>query len=85
MLNVILKSGKEENGVLLPLLASPGAMFVCHDVEDLVAEFAGDDVVASPGRRDQVITQLLLLLTIDHRLRAKRLKWTIGISGLCMK
>ncbi len=53
---------------------APGSVSVGEDVDDLVAQFGRDHVVAAPRGCDEVVTELLLVASLHHRLRRQRLK-----------
>lgn len=56
--------------------ASPGAMFVCQDVDDLLDELHGRHMVAVLGCPDQVVTHPLLFPLVRR---------VLGTRGLASK
>lgn len=55
--------------------ASPGAMFVRQDVDDLLDELHGRHMVAVLGCPDQVVAHSLLVPFVRRILRTGRLAW----------
>lgn len=54
--------------------ATPGAMLVCQDVDDLLDELGGRDVISVLGGPDEVIAHLLLVAFFSGILSAMRLQ-----------
>lgn len=72
-------------GSLLPCgNASPGAMFVRQDVDDLLDELHGRHMVAVLGCPDQVVTHSLLLSLVRRVLGTCGLPWKKERNTLCI-
>ena len=63
----------DANNILLGRVA-PCSVLVRHDIQDLVPLFRGDDVIASSGRRDQMVAQFLFIFPLQHRLSTQTLE-----------